>query len=283
MAFDLTGLGEWSEERDFKVEPDRTVAYAAATNDANARHAGGELAPPVFAVVPVWEAMGAAVSRVTPAEVRMRVVHGEQDIRIWRPIVPGEVLRSRAAPIGVQVKASGTALVAKSETRDASGVLVNEQWFTSFFRGVTDGDGGGEEPPGHRLAADVKANGHVAEVTYRLDPDQTFRYADASGDRMPIHLDESVAKGVGLPGIIVHGLCTMAFAGRGLIECACSGDPARLRRLAVRFSKPVRPGEAVTIALYKAGVADGARRYGFEVTNPEGTVVVTDGLAEVAV
>lgn len=282
MGFDLAGLGQWSEERDFKVEAARTIAYAIATNDANPRHTSGELAPPIFAVVPVWEAMALAVAKVTPPEVFMRVVHGEQDMRSHRPIVPGDLLRSRAAPIGVQVRASGTTLVMKTESRDEAGELVNEQYFTMFFRGVTEGESGGEEPPEHKLTAEVKAPGPLFEVTYVVDEDQTFRYADASGDRNPIHLDDNVARAVGLSGIIVHGLCTMAFAGRAVIEQVCGGDPARLRRLAVRFSRPVLPGQAITTRLYGAGEGDGRRGYGFETLNPEGQAVVKDGLAEVA-
>jgi acyl dehydratase len=281
MGFDVAGLGQWAEEREFKVEGARTTAYAAATNDANPRHAGGELAPPIFAVVPVWEAMTLAVARVTPPEVLMGVLHGEQDMRFRRPLVPGDVLRSRAAPVGVQVRASGTTLVVKTETRDESGELVNEQYTTMFFRGVTEGDSGGEEQPEHKLTAEVKAPGPLAEVTYAVDADQTFRYAEASGDRNPIHLDDNVARAVGLPGIIVHGLCTMAFASRAVIELVAGGDPRRLRRLAVRFSRPVLPGQAITTRIYGAGETDGLRGYGFEVVNPEGQAVVKDGRAEV--
>jgi acyl dehydratase len=278
MGFDLAGLGQWSEERDFKVEAARTIAYALATSDANPRHTSGELAPPIFAVVPVWEAMALAVAKVTPPEVFMRVVHGEQDMRLHRPIVPGDLLRSRAAPIGVQVRASGTTLVMKTESRDEAGELVNEQYFTMFFRGVTEGESGGEEPPEHKLTAEVKAPGPLFEVTYVVDEDQTFRYADASGDHMPIHLDENVARAVGLPGIIIHGLCTMAFCSRAVIEELAGGDPARLRRLAVRFSRPVLPGQEITTRFYDAG----SGRYGFETVNPEGEAVVKDGLAEVS-
>jgi acyl dehydratase len=239
------------------------------------------VAPPIFAVVPIWEAMIAAVGRVTPPEILMRVVHGEQDMRFHKQIVPGAMLRSRAAPIGVQVRGSGTTLVVKTETRDESGDLINEQYATTFFRGVADGDSGGEGPPEHKLTAEAKAAGPLAEVTYTIDPDQTFRYADASGDRMPIHLDDNMAKAVGLSGIIVHGLCTMAFASRALVEALCGGDSARLQRMAVRFSRPVLPGEGITTRIY-GGDGNGSGVHGFEVANPEGQLVVKDGLAEVS-
>jgi acyl dehydratase len=282
MDFDLSRLDIWSEESEFKVEAARTVAYAAATNDANPKHRSGALAPPVFAVVPVWEAMMAAAMSVVPPEVAMRVVHAGQDMRLHRPLVPGDVLRSRAAPIGVQVRGTGTTLLMKTESRDASGALVNEQYVTTFFRGVSEGSSGGAVPPEHKLTAEVKATGTRAEVAARVDDDQTFRYADASGDRMPIHLDDGVARSVGLSGIIVHGLCTMAFAGRAVVEEVCASDPERLRRLAVRFSRPVLPGQEITTRLFAAGAGEGVSCFGFETVNPEGQAVVKDGWAEVA-
>jgi acyl dehydratase len=284
MGFDLTALDQWSDDREFKVEAARTTAYAAATNDTNPKHTAGELAPPLFAVVPVWEAIGLAVARVTSPDVLMRVVHGEQDIRFHRPIVPGDLLRSRAAPIGVGVRGSGTTVAVKTESRDEAGDLVNEQYFTLFFRGVSDGEGGGRMAPEHKLTAELKATPPIAQATHLVDADQTFRYADASGDRMPIHLDDAVARAMGLPGIIVHGLCTMAFAGRAVVEELAGGDSARLRRLAVRFSRPVLPGQAVTTHLYDAGAAaDGERvhAYAFETVNPEGQAAIKDGWAEV--
>jgi hypothetical protein len=82
---------------------------------------------------------------------------------------------------------------------------------------------------------------------------------------------------VGLPGIIIHGLCTMAFCGRAVTETVAGNDPTRLARLAVKFSRPVLPGQEITVRIY--GGDDGT--YGFEALNAEGQAVVKDGLAEV--
>lgn len=287
-GFDLTGLGRWTDEREFKVAAARIAAYAAATNDSDPRHLAGDVAPPVFAVVPVWEAMMGAVTDVTPPGAINQVVHSEQDIRPRRPMVPGDVIRSRAAVTGVTVRGLGTTLVARSESRDEAGAIVNQQWFTMFFRSVSEGDSGGDSPPDHKLTAAVKAGGVVAELGYPVDPDQTYRYADASGDRLAIHLDDELARSVGLPGIIVHGLCTLAFAARAVIAHACPRQSERLRRLAVKFSRPVLPGETVTTRLYDAGPSDDGSSdaslaaFGFEVVNPAGQAVVKDGRAEVA-
>ena len=70
----------------------------------------------------------------------------------------------------------------------------------------------------------------------RVTPDKfvTYRYAGASGDFNPIHIDEDFAKMVGLPGRILHGLWTMAQVARAAEEAA-GDDPTALRRLAVQF------------------------------------------------
>jgi acyl dehydratase len=94
---------------------------------------------------------------------------------------------------------------------------------------------------------------------------------------MPIHLDENVAKAAGLPGIIIHGLCTMAFTSVAAIKHSCADDPTRLRRLAVRFARTVQPGQTITTRLWETG--GGALAY--ETTSDSGDVVIKDGLAEI--
>ena len=81
----------------------------------------------------------------------------------------------------------------------------------------------------------------IATVAQQIDKDQTYRYKEASGDFNPIHVDENFAKMAGLPGIIVHGLCTMAFTSKVMIDKLCGGDPVKLKRLRVRFTRPVFP------------------------------------------
>lgn len=282
MAFAVDKLDQWNEGPEFKVEADRTKAYAAATNDPIPAHRNGEVAPPVFAVVPIWETMASGMAGVVPPEALAFVVHGEQDMFFRKPIVPGTVLRSKAAPIGIHVKPNGTSVVVKVETRDEAGDMVVEQYMTSFFRGISDGDSGGVEAPNHKLSGEAKSQDPAATVTQKLDDDQTFRYADASGDTMPMHLDEEFAKSVGLPGIIIHGLCTMAFTSWAAIQELAGGDTARLKRLAVRFSRPVLPGQEITTTFWKVGESDGVTSYGFETRNDAGDVVIKDGLAEIA-
>src|SRR5436309_11625785 len=140
----LDRLGQFGEPREFVVERDRVVAYAEATNDEHPRHRSGELAPPVFAIVPVFESLMPSMADVVPAELLMTVVHGEQDFRFHQPIVPGMTLVSRAAPVGVHGASRGVQVVVRGLTETQSGELVVEQYMTAFFRGaqldVSEGD-----------------------------------------------------------------------------------------------------------------------------------------------
>lgn len=276
--FLLDKIGEWSEEVVFRAEKDHMVAFAAATNDDLAAHARGEYAAPVYAVVPVFDAMARTTMEVVPEDLRMRILHGEQDMRFVRPIRAGDELRCRAKVIGIHGRSSGVVVTTYLESLGSQGELVNEQYFTGFFRGGRLEGGRGEQPPEHQFDEGLRERSADAKVEQTFDADQTFRYAEASGDTTPIHTDEEFAKSVGLPGIIIHGLCTMAFVSRAVIQNTCPQEPGRLKRLAVRFSAPARPGDSVTTQLW--GIGDG--RYAFETSTEDGALVIKDGLAEVA-
>ena len=279
QQFRAERLGQWSEPKEFAVERERIIAYAEATNDTIAPHAEGRCAPPVFAVVPAFETLAPTMAEVIPPELLMMVLHGEQDFHFHRPIEPGMTVVTRAKPIGIQGRRSGVTVAVRAETRDkGSDELLVEQYMTSFVRGARSDLAAGEQAPGHAFPEELREGEPLAEIAQTFDDDQTFRYAPAAGDPMPIHLDEGVAKAMGLPGIIIHGLCTMAFTSRAVIETACPEDPTRLRRLAVRFSKPCRPGETITTRIWPAG--DG--RLAYETTSDSGDVVIKDALAEVA-
>src|SRR2546428_13343614 len=74
--------------------------------------------------------------------------------------------------------------------------------------------------------------------------EQIRQYAEASGDRNPIHLDETFARSAGLPGVIAHGMLTMAFANQMVTDWL--GDRSLVKRLQGRFGGMVVPGDDVT-------------------------------------
>lgn len=279
LQFNEAGLDKWTEPVQFTVESDRLAAYAAATNDPIAAHLAGEVAPPVFAIVPVFDSLLEPAIEVVPLSVLGKVLHGEQDFHFHRPIRPDEVLTSRARMIGWEGLPNGTRACVYLECRDADGELVNEQYVTFFIRGFDDGRALGELSPEHKFDDALRDTEVQADVTQRIDEDQTFRYSPASGDPMPIHLDEQVALDSGLPGIIAHGFCVLAFTSHAILTQLGDSDVSRLRRLAVRFAKPVLPGQEIRTRVFQARADEGGTTtYAFETT-VDGVPVLRDGLA----
>ena len=115
----------------------------------------------------------------------------------------------------------------------------------------------------------------VAETIERLD---LVRYAGASGDFNPIHWNDEVARAVGLPGVIAHGMYSMGVATRMIT--AWAGDPATIRRLRVRFSNMIEPGQTLT-ARGEVAEVDGNRvLVRFHAEDEKGEKVLSKGEAE---
>jgi acyl dehydratase len=115
----------------------------------------------------------------------------------------------------------------------------------------------------------------------KVTPDRylTVRYAGASGDFNPIHIDEEFARSVGLPGRILHGLWTMAQVARAQTEAA--GGPDRLKRLAVQFRGMGVPEQEVVVSSTVREVSGGVATIDAEARQGD-TRIVRRGEAEVA-
>jgi acyl dehydratase len=106
--------------------------------------------------------------------------------------------------------------------------------------------------------------------SYRITREDLVRYAAASGDHNPIHTEEEIALAVGLPGVIAHGMYTLALAARS--ADAWAGGPGRVRDLGAKFTKPVVvPAGAEGVLVEVSGTVrsvaeDGAVTVALEVT-----------------
>ena len=112
----------------------------------------------------------------------------------------------------------------------------------------------------------------------KVTPDRflTVRYAGASGDFNPIHIDEEFATSVGLPGRILHGLWTMAQVARAQTEAG--GGPESLKRLAVQFRGMGFPEQEITITSKLKAQADGEAVFDCEAVQ-DGNKLVRRGRA----
>lgn len=279
MAINTAVAGKTYPSVTYEVTAEAIRRYAAATNEDNPAFTGEHpVAPPAFPIVAAESVLAAALFDPELEVNLARLVHGEEDHALHAPIRPGDVLTVQGSLESVETKESGETFTVCTTLTNQDGVLAAEIRSLMFVRGS-----GARTPrtPGAPAEAPVTPEPTFTAVQ-QVDEDQTFRYAEASGDHNPIHTDPEFARNAaGLPGIILHGMCTMALAGKVVLDGVCGGDPARLARLKVRFSKPVFPGETLTTRGWPTGSGDGRTLYEFETLNTRGSPVLKNGVAEV--
>ena len=128
--------------------------------------------------------------------------------------------------------------------------------------------------------ATLEAGGALPPLTVTPDRYLTVRYAGASGDFNPIHIDDDFARQVGLPGRILHGLWTMAQVARAQTEAA--GGPHALKRLSVTFRGTGVPEHELTVTGTVESVADGVAVVS-AVVEQDGRAIVRRAEAELQV
>ncbi|MEO1483023.1 MAG: MaoC/PaaZ C-terminal domain-containing protein [Myxococcota bacterium] len=278
-------IGLAQPARPWRLTGRQASAYALATGDENRRYQGvAPDAPPMAIVIGT---VGVALRAIFEDEAFvgsherfLRLVQTEEDIRWHRPLLVDEELRLVTTVVDIDDRSVGEILSCETEVRRENGEHLATALTTALVR---DPKPMGERIAGLRkhteepaaLAASV---GEPLTSDWTVAPDQAERYAEASGDRNPIHLDDAVARHAGLKGRILHGLCTMAFAQRVIVDRVAGGVPSRLKRLRVRFSRPVYLGDTLTCALQPVSI-DG--HYRVTVQNQDGVSVLKDGIAEV--
>lgn len=206
-----------------------------------------------------------------------KVVHGEQSLRLHRPIPPsGTVIgRSRVAAIIDKGEGRGALVRVEREVSDkATGDLLATVAQVNFCRADGGfGGPGGPQPAPHALperAPDIVCDlpsVPQAALIYRL-----------SGDRNPLHADPASAVRSGFPRPILHGLATYGIAGHAVLKHVCGYDPARLRSFDCRFTAPVFPGETFRTEIWVDGDVASFRTRSLE----RDVVAISNGRAEIA-
>lgn len=183
----------------------------------------------------------------------VKVVHGEQRVRLYRPLPPSctVVGRSRIKAIVDKGRGKGAQVLIEREVTDkATGELLASVEQLNFCRG----DGGFTEtgqtgdaplPPAPTvpegepdLVCDLPTRPEAA-LLYRLN-----------GDPNPLHVDPDVAGAAGFKQPILHGLATYGIAGHAILREVCDYDAGRLKMLFARFSAPVFPGETIRVEIW---------------------------------
>ncbi len=193
------------------------------------------------------------------------LVHGEQSVELHRPLPVDGAVTATTTITGIYDKGSGAVIATEtSAVDDASGEPAYTCRSAAFVRGA--GGWGGDRGPAWPVELPSGPADHT--VAYDTRPDQALLYR-LNGDRNPLHSDRSFAAAGGFERPILHGLCTYGFTGRALLHTLCDGDPDRFGSMAARFSRPVLPGETLTVEMW----SDGEEGAVFRTSTPGGVVV----------
>jgi len=266
-------LGKRYEGGYWQVDAAEFQAYARATEDENARYFNDDpVAPPMYHVR-AFNGLMHSLAADPELEIDiLRLVHGEHAMRFHRVVRHGDIIQLRGELQAVEEKRSGR-VFSYGLFGFVDGELAYEGETKFFIRGTSPASGG--KKTAKKVPEELPSPSF--EISQDIGGDQAIRYAEASGDDNPIHTDESVAKSAGLPGCILHGLCTMALAQRDVIDGLADGAPERLKYLAVRWAKPVFPGETLRLKVWEQG----AGHFAFITENPNGKAVIVNGRAEI--
>jgi len=180
-----------------------------------------------------------------------KVVHGEQEIIVYRPLRAADTLFTDTRTLSVEDKGEGRGAVVVTETRwtDADGADVAALVNTIFARG--DGGFGGPRAERAQLP-DEPARTPDISVLMPTRRDQALLYR-LNGDGNPLHADPVAAAQVGFPQPIMHGLCTFGMTCRAILQQVVGYDSDRIFSHSARFTAPLFPGETLRVDLWVDG------------------------------
>ncbi|KAJ6498925.1 peroxisomal dehydratase [Mycena sanguinolenta] len=227
--------------------------------------------------------LGKPIPGLPPLDLN-KMVHGSQAIQILKelPLVsgPGWTLTSKST--GVIENKTGIILMSESLLLDPKKVPYARLFGSSFYIGAkATGDKFSKiisgPPQGKPIPKDRKADWSVQDKT---TPEQALVFR-LSGDYNPLHIDPSIGKAAGFGGPILHGLSTFGFGARALIKAVGGNDPRSLKFFGVRFTSPVKPGDALETDAWEVGPGpDGTTEIAFVTKNlTSGKVVLGGGTA----
>lgn len=197
------------------------------------------------------------------------MLHGAQKIELFGEIPPDGEVESTGYIGAIWDKGKSASVDLVSESVDLStGKPLFKTTMTAFLRG--EGGFGGERGPSPSFELPDRKADHEVRYTTQIDQPLLYRL---SGDRNPLHSDPSFAKMGGFDRPILHGLCTYGFTGRALLHSLCGSDALRFRSMEGRFSKPVMPGDDLTVSMWVDG-----KVCLFQTKNQDGDVVFDQGV-----
>ena len=176
----------------------------------------------------------------------MMLVHGEQQLRVFRSLPRAAVVDSTITIADIFDKGSGLLLVLNINSCDETGAILAQARSSMFIRGL--GGFGGVRGQSTRLSPPDRSPDAVIEEKTLTRQALIYRLA---GDANPLHVDPRMAASGNFDKPILHGLCTMGFAARAVLKRFCDNDARKMAAFSTRFSQHVFPGETLVTEMWE--------------------------------
>ena len=236
-------------------DEDRVILYQLGVGAGTRAIDPGELAYvyeanlkvlPSFATIPAMSTM-LAIGEVDGISFNpVLLVHGDQEVIVHQPLPVSATVTQTGRIAEIWDKGSGALVVVEVDGVDAGGSHLYTTRSGLYLRG--EGGFGGDRGP---RAGDVAPDREPDIVVESPTLEQQALFYRLSGDKNPLHADPEVAAMAGFERPILHGLCTYGIVCKAAVDAALGGDVARVSRFGGRFSKPVRPGQTITTAMWR--------------------------------
>lgn len=201
----------------------------------------------------------------------MKLLHGEQYIEIHKELPTEATVEIRLKVVDVLDKGKGAVFVLQNETFDTSnGDKLSTGQMILFIAGAGGFQG---KRSSSKIIPTIDAPDRQpdASVTQQTSHDQAALYR-LSGDRNPLHIDSNVSMMAGFKQPILHGLCSLGFSVRHVLQTYANGDQNLFKAVKTRFVKPVVPGQTLQTNMWQEG-----NRIHFQTSTVEGNLPVLTG------
>nr|XP_034196444.1 peroxisomal multifunctional enzyme type 2 [Osmia lignaria] len=215
-----------------------------------------------FAVIPTFYVLHAPIHCMSSSMLEdslpglqmdpTRILHGEQYIEVYKQLPTEATVESRFKLLDVLDKDKGAVLLIHQETFDTA---TGEKLAVGQMAAYIIGAGGfkGKRTSSHSIPViDPPNRKPDASVTQQTSYDQAALYR-LSGDTNPLHIDLNIATMAGHKRPILHGLCSLGFSVRHVLQSYADGDPSLFKCVKARFAKPVYPGQALRTDMWREG------------------------------
>ena len=275
--------GPWGEPVAIRYDRRDVLLYAVGIGTRDLRFVYERHADfAVFPTFPIrWGGVGAPLDTShVPGSPGPLNIDAERFLEMVRPLPLAGEVQVRSRVVGIHPRGRGNGFVEfESEVLGEDGEVCVRMVNGSFRRGVEKlGDIEPFEGVGQTFSQKIAVPQRAPDATASaVVADNQAHIYRLSGDYNPLHIDPDAARFGGFDEVILHGLCTFGHSAQLLLEELAGGDPARFRRIKVRFSAPVFLNDTLTVLAWN----DGEGRVVFE-GRVDDRVVVSNAYFEYA-